>query len=187
MGKSLHSRQHEAQVKILVIDDEAAAIRVLTYLLERSGYQGISTQSAKDAFFLLHETPADLIIADIFRPDINSLEVLTRLKKLSRHSHPRGLWRLQYRGQEPLGTGARKRRRCYLSHPLQSRRLHRNHHRSARLNTLLANPSSDRYTPNTQAAPFTERPQLQCHSTRWSNPIRETWKNPSALKRRYTL
>ena len=102
MGKSLHSRQDEAQVKILVIDDEAAAIRVLTYLLERSGYQGISTQSAKDAFFLLHETPADLIITDIFIPDINSLEVLTRLKKISRHPHPRHLWRLQYRGQDPL-------------------------------------------------------------------------------------
>ena len=187
MGKSLHSRQDEAQVKILVIDKEEATIRVLTHLLERSGYQVISTQSAKDAFFLLHETPADLIITDIFIPDINSLEVLTRLKKLSRRPHPRDLWRLQYRGQEPLGTSARKRRRWYVSQTLQSRRLHRNYHRSARLNTLLVNPSSDRYTPNAQATPFTGQPQLQCHSTRWSNRIRETWKNPSALKRRYTL
>ncbi len=187
MGKSLHSRQDEAQVKIFVIDDGPAAIRVLTYLLERSGYQGISTQSAKDAFFLLHETPADLIITDIFIPDINSLEVLTRLKKISRHPHPRHLWRLQYRGQEPLGTSARIRYRWYVSQTLQSRRLHRNYHRSARLNTLLVNPSSDRYTPNAQAAPFTGRPQLQCHSTRWSNPIREIWKNPSSLKRRHTL
>ena len=187
MGKSLHSRQDEAQVKIFVIDDGAAAIRVLTYLLERSGYQGISTQSAKDAFFLLHETPADLIITDIFIPDINSLEVLTRLKKLSRHPRRRDLWRLQYRRQEPLGTGARKRRRLYLSQTLQSHRLHRNHRRSARLNALLANPSSDRYPPNAPAALFTGRPQLQCHSTRWSNPIRETCENSSALKRRYTF
>ena len=154
MGKSLHSRQDEAQVKIFVIDDGAAAIRVLTYLLERSGYQGISTQSAKDAFFLLHETPADLIITDIFIPDINSLEVLTRLKKLSRHPHPRDLWGLQYRGQEPLGTSARKRRRWYVSQTLQNRRLHRNHHRSARLNTLLANPSSDRNPPQRASCPL---------------------------------
>ncbi|HIL11128.1 MAG TPA: response regulator, partial [Candidatus Latescibacteria bacterium] len=48
MGKSLHSRQDEAQVKILVIDKEETTIRVLTHLLERSGYQVISTQSAKD-------------------------------------------------------------------------------------------------------------------------------------------
>ena len=68
MGKSLHSRQDEAQVKILVIDKEEATIRVLTHLLERSGYQVISTQSAKDAFFLLRATPADLIITDLFMP-----------------------------------------------------------------------------------------------------------------------
>ena len=147
MGKSLHSRQHEAQVKMLVIDDEAAAIRVLTYLLERSGYQVISTQSAKDAFLLLHETPTDLIITDLLMPDINDLEVITRLKNLSRHRRRRDPWWQQYGRQAPLGTGAKKRRRQNLSQILQSRQVYRSHRRSTRLNILLANSSSDRCTP----------------------------------------
>lgn len=79
MGKSDHS---DSQGKILVIDDEEAAVRVLTHLLERAGYEVTSTQTARDAFFLLRENPADLIITDIFMPDINGLEVIKRLKKL---------------------------------------------------------------------------------------------------------
>jgi CheY-like chemotaxis protein len=187
MGKSLHSRQDEAQVKILVIDKEEATIRVLMHLLERSGYQVIPTQSAKDAFFLLRATPADLIITDLFMPDINDLEVIARLKNLSRHRRRRDLWWQQYGRQGSLGTGAKKRRRQYLSQTLQSHQVYRSRRRSTRLNILLANTSSDRCTPNAQAARLTGRPQLQRHCARRLHPIRETGKNPFALKRRYIL
>ena len=67
--------------KILIVDDEDAAIRVLTQLLERAGYAVTSSQSAKDGMFLQREDPADLIIMDIFMPDLNGLEAIQRLKK----------------------------------------------------------------------------------------------------------
>ena len=71
----------ETQHNILIVDDEESVILVLTQLLKRAGYEVRSTQSAKDGFFLQRENPADLIIMDIFMPNINGLEAITRLKK----------------------------------------------------------------------------------------------------------
>jgi CheY-like chemotaxis protein len=74
-------REDQRQAKILVIDDEEAVVRVLTQLLERAGYEVASTQSAKDGFWIQRENSADLIIMDIFMPDVNGLEAIQRLKK----------------------------------------------------------------------------------------------------------
>jgi CheY-like chemotaxis protein len=69
------------KARILVIDDEETAVYVVTQILELAGYEVISSRSCKHGLFLQHETPADLIIVDIFMPDLNGLEAIHRLKK----------------------------------------------------------------------------------------------------------
>ena len=175
MGMSLYSRQDEAQVKILVIDKEEATIRVLTHLLERSGYQVISTQSAKDAFFLLRATPADLIITDLFMPT-STTSKSSRTSKIYRDTAVVAISGGNNMADRAPLELAQKKRRQYFSQILHSRQVCRSHRRSTRLNILLANTSSDRCIPNAQAARPTGRPQLQRQCARRLHPIRETVK-----------
>jgi CheY-like chemotaxis protein len=78
------SKQADAAAKpgqILVIDDEEGAVRVLTQILEQAGYEVTSTQSGKQGVSLQRGNPSDLIIMDIFMPDLNGVEAIQRLKK----------------------------------------------------------------------------------------------------------
>ena len=75
------SRDTQAPAKILVIDDEEGAVRVLTQILTHAGYEVTSAQSGKHGVALQRDTPADLIIMDIFMPDLNGIEAIQRLKK----------------------------------------------------------------------------------------------------------
>ena len=70
-----------SQARILVIDDEEGAVRVLTQILTNAGYEVTSAQSGKDGVAIQRDEPADLIIMDIFMPDLNGIEAIQRLKK----------------------------------------------------------------------------------------------------------
>ena len=75
------SQDTPSKAKILVIDDEEGAVRVLTQILTHAGYEVTSAQSGKQGVFLQRDTPADLIVMDIFMPDLNGIEAIQRLKK----------------------------------------------------------------------------------------------------------
>ena len=93
-----------------------------------------STQSAKDGFFLQRENPADLIIMDIFMPDINGLEAIQRLKKQYPDTPIFAISGGRTMGGKGLsGTGAGKGGRLRLPQALQGRRFHRGHRRGPRL------------------------------------------------------
>ena len=75
------SQDTQSKVKILVIDDEEGAVLVLTQILTHAGYEVISAQSGKQGVALQRDTRADLIVMDIFLPDLNGIEAIKRLKK----------------------------------------------------------------------------------------------------------
>ena len=73
--------QHEEnpghQEHILVVDDEAPVCRVLTALLERSGYQITAVANAEDALEELAQNPGcQLVLCDVMMPGIDGLAVL---------------------------------------------------------------------------------------------------------------
>ena len=66
--------------RILVVDDEVDAARILQMGLERAGYQVITAQNGTEALAVVATTPSDLILLDIGMPGMDGLQVLACLK-----------------------------------------------------------------------------------------------------------
>jgi CheY-like chemotaxis protein len=67
--------------KVLVIDDDAQVRRVVRRLIEMEGHQVAEAENGKIALRLLASDPADLVITDIYMPEMDGIELLTRLRE----------------------------------------------------------------------------------------------------------
>lgn len=65
--------------KILIIEDGQALGRFLTQLLENFGYSVTAVTSGQEGIIRYREQPADLVITDIFLPDIDGREVIMEI------------------------------------------------------------------------------------------------------------
>ncbi|MEN4013329.1 MAG: response regulator [Bellilinea sp.] len=68
--------------KILVVDDDAAIVRLCQRILERSGYFVHTATAAKDALNSVQITSYDLMITDIRMPGMDGFELTTRIKQI---------------------------------------------------------------------------------------------------------
>jgi len=66
---------------IMVVDDDAALVEILRIRLDSEGFNVRCGYSGKDLFAVLEELKLDLIVLDIMMPQMDGLEVLTRLKE----------------------------------------------------------------------------------------------------------
>ena len=64
------------QQRVLVVDDEAAVRGIVAALLERSGYQTHTAESAADALDCLGRNGCDLVLSDVMMPDVDGLSLL---------------------------------------------------------------------------------------------------------------
>ena len=60
---------------ILVVDDEPQVLRLLSLVLSRGGYRVSAAGTGHRALELLRRDPVDLVLTDIFMPDMDGLEV----------------------------------------------------------------------------------------------------------------
>jgi len=65
---------------IMVVDDNPDIITIVKTILEGRGFTVFSASSGPELLNLLPNQKADLIILDIMMPEMDGLEVLTRLK-----------------------------------------------------------------------------------------------------------
>jgi DNA-binding response OmpR family regulator len=65
---------------ILLVDDEDAIQRLLTYPLERDGYRVVQARDGEEALRRFAEEEIDLVVLDIMLPKIDGLEVCRRLR-----------------------------------------------------------------------------------------------------------
>jgi CheY-like chemotaxis protein len=65
---------------ILIVDDNAANLELLTRRLTRNGYHTQAVNSGAKALELLKSQSVDLILLDLVMPEMNGFEVLTQLK-----------------------------------------------------------------------------------------------------------
>jgi len=68
---------------ILLVDDEDAVQKLLTYPLEREGYRVVSARDGQQALDLFASESPDLVVLDIMLPKIDGLEVCKRLRARS--------------------------------------------------------------------------------------------------------
>lgn len=65
---------------IMVVDDNPDIITIVRTILEAKGYSVLSAYSGPELLSLLEGQKPDLIVLDIMMPQMDGLEVLTRLK-----------------------------------------------------------------------------------------------------------
>ncbi len=70
-----------ATASILAVDDDPAALRMLTTALGRAGYRAIEAQSGAHALSLLQSERVDAIISDLAMPEMSGLEFMRRVRE----------------------------------------------------------------------------------------------------------
>ena len=69
-------------MKILLVEDEPALVRVLTDLLSRRGYEVVSRVTGEAGLEIAKAQEFDLIILDVMLPGIDGFEVCQKLRRL---------------------------------------------------------------------------------------------------------
>lgn len=70
--------------RILVVDDQAANLRVVSMLLTRQGYEVATAESGETAIESYGESEPDLILLDMMMPGMDGFEVLQALREHER-------------------------------------------------------------------------------------------------------
>jgi len=76
-----------AKKKILLVDDERDLLDLITYNLQRNGYDVITTMDGNDSLEKATREEPDLILLDLMLPGLNGTEVARRLKADPRTAH----------------------------------------------------------------------------------------------------
>ena len=66
---------------VLVIDDDPEVRSVIARLLEMEGHSVIQADNGKVALERYSSAPTDLVISDIYMPEMDGIELLTRLRE----------------------------------------------------------------------------------------------------------
>lgn len=75
--------------RVLVVDDNRMNVAVVRRLLERAGLSVITAGSGLDALHILRTTGVDLVLMDLYMPEINGDEAARRIRsELGLHSLP---------------------------------------------------------------------------------------------------
>jgi DNA-binding NtrC family response regulator len=65
---------------ILVVDDEAPVLELLSSYFKKHGYEVSTANSAADALHLIGEKTFNLVLLDVLLADTDGLEALTQIK-----------------------------------------------------------------------------------------------------------
>ena len=73
----------ERPARILLVDDEQPIQTLLSYPLQKDGYEVVSAGDGSEALARFSEQPFDLVVLDLMLPKIDGLEVCRRLRRRS--------------------------------------------------------------------------------------------------------
>ncbi|MFG1690708.1 response regulator [Gemmatimonadota bacterium] len=66
---------------ILVIDDDPSVREVLRKVLERAGHTVLDAKDGKQALRMFARNPTDVVISDMYMPEMNGIEFLIRVRE----------------------------------------------------------------------------------------------------------
>ncbi len=102
----------------MVVDDNADLVEIVRFTLESKGFNVRCAYSGKDLFAGLEELKPDLIILDVMMPQMDGLEVLTRLKENPDTASIPVIMLTVKTQHEDILTGYKKGADYYLAKPL---------------------------------------------------------------------
>ena len=72
--------------RIIVVDDNEVLLKAWQKMLQRAGYDGLTTTEPEEALEEIEYRGADLLICDIVMPHMDGFELIQRLEKMPRLS-----------------------------------------------------------------------------------------------------
>lgn len=70
-----------SKYRILVVDDEQDIRDVSCLLLNKSGYEAISFESAQAALDAMEQESYDLVLTDMLMPEMDGVELITEIRR----------------------------------------------------------------------------------------------------------
>jgi DNA-binding response OmpR family regulator len=83
MPRSREGRVEGRTTRILLVDDEQPVQKLLSYPLEKEGYEVVPAHDGQEALANFEQGQFDLVVLDIMLPKIDGLEVCRRLRAKS--------------------------------------------------------------------------------------------------------
>ena len=68
---------------ILVVDDDPALCRAVAETLNKAGYETSMVNGGREALRQLQDEPADVVVTDLFMPEVDGIEVISMLRRVS--------------------------------------------------------------------------------------------------------
>ncbi len=65
---------------VFVVEDDTELLQLMKMRLESQGHRVLSTTNGEEAYNLIHDKLPDVVILDIFLPDMDGLTILKRMK-----------------------------------------------------------------------------------------------------------
>ena len=69
-----------SRMKILIAEDDKDSRELLSWLLQKLGYQVVATENGKEAWEVYRRGRFRLVISDLLMPDIDGLELVRRIR-----------------------------------------------------------------------------------------------------------
>jgi len=73
--------------KILIVDDSDSIREVITFTLQNEGYEVIAGINGKDALRFLDGNPIDLIITDLYMPELDGIAFIKHVRSMETYKH----------------------------------------------------------------------------------------------------
>jgi DNA-binding response OmpR family regulator len=81
---SAAAQQPNGKPLVLVADDDPDILALVTFRLERAGYDVVGANDGEQALQLALAQPPDLVVLDVMMPKLDGYEVTTRLRQNER-------------------------------------------------------------------------------------------------------
>lgn len=75
-----------SKAKILVVDDEPNNQRILTYTLNKAGYESAAIADGENTLVWLASNTPDLAILDVSMPGMDGITLLTHIRSMPQYS-----------------------------------------------------------------------------------------------------
>src|SRR5690348_8222166 len=79
------SSVHPSPIRVLAVDDEMSAARLLSIILSPPAFHCATAQSGEEALKALRSEQFDAVISDLHMPGISGMELLTQVRSLYPH------------------------------------------------------------------------------------------------------
>ena len=79
--KTTNTKEKSAVPRILIIDDDDEFIGILRITLEKVGYDVYTAGNGTEGLKLLVEHSVDLVVTDIFMPEMEGIETILKLRR----------------------------------------------------------------------------------------------------------